>query len=575
MTALGLHNDFFDRGDKGIWTLFDCNTFAVNNGAMTLEGGYATSMARTKNFFVPDRFMIEADIQPFANSAWKGGFLEINSANAVTVGFISYGGQNQVVINGSTGRYLGSGWGHVKIYKENGRILVATQGANERSETLEIDQVWSDGAACLALPSESVSSVTYTLGADFRNLKIRPFKPQGGWASNAVDLTRAPSTVGKISWQQDLPVGTRIEIQTSTSDDNASWSTWSQPYADYRGSVITSPAARYIRVAATLYADSTGENTPVLDEIQVEYPDAAPAGPQITPLSHPQAQWASPTALSLSWAMPAGNPAPESTYAYWLRWNGALTATASASIGEAVGQAHPLSLSLPAEGSYTLDLQVTGDSTSGGLTASAQTYSFGYDASPPGATQIDSPTHPQLLFANNRNPVFRLQASDAVSGVSGYAAVLDKAPSGDPGARVNASAELRYSGLDNGTWYLHARAIDKAGNLGPVSDYGIRIDFNGDLVTADHVKALPNPVRSDQAVLEYELAAPATEVTLEFLNSQGELMKSVDGGRSVGKNRYLWDVSGLANGVYLFRVKARSAEDAKTYSALRKVAVIR
>lgn len=532
-------------------------------------------MVRGKAFFVPDRFSIEVDIKPFVNLDWQSGFLGIASANPITVGFSNIASATKVLVNGNVERQVALGWGHVKIYKGNGRLIATTQGFNEQTAIVEIDQPWSDGAAFVTLPDIDSNTTFYSLGADFRNLKIRPFKPQGNWASNAVDLTRAPSTVGKISWQQNLPVGTRIEIQTSTSSDNSAWSTWSAPYADYRGSVITSPAARYIRVAATLYADSTGENTPVLDQIQVDYPDAAPAGPQITPLSHPQAQWASPTALSLSWAMPAGNPAPESTYAYWLRWNGALTATASAVIGQAAGQVHPLSLSLPAEGSYTLDLQVTGDSTSGALTAAAQTYSFGYDASPPGVTQIDSPTHPQMLFANNRNPVFHLQASDAVSGVSGYAAVLDKVPTGDPGATVNAGADLRYASLDNGTWYLHARAIDKAGNLGPVSDYGIRIDFNGDLVSADHVKALPNPVRSDQAVLEYELAAPATEVTLEFLNSQGELMQSVDGGRSVGKNRYLWDVSSLANGVYLFRVKARSAEDGKVYNALRKVAVIR
>jgi hypothetical protein len=252
-----------------------------------------------------------------------------------------------------------------------------------------------------------------------------------------------------------------------------------------------------------------------------------------------------------------------------------LTATASAVVTEPAGSVHPFGLTLPGEGFYTFDFQVTGDATSGARTSSAQTYSFGYDATPPGQTMISSPTHPALLFTNNRNPVFNLSATDSVSGVSGYAAVLDKAPTGDPGSAINAGPDLRYSSIDNGTWYLHARAIDKAGNAGPVSHYGIRVDFNGELISQDYVKALPNPVRGNTAHLEYELAANATEVSLEFLNSQGEVMKTVDGARNLGKNYYDWDLGSLANGVYLFRVKARSAEDGKSYTVVRKVAVIR
>jgi hypothetical protein len=389
------------------------------------------------------------------------------------------------------------------------------------------------------------------------------------------DLTRAPSTQGTIRWHQDLPVGTAIDIQTSTSNDGIAWSAWSQPYADYRGSAISSPNARYIRVAATLYSDSSRQNTPILDEISIEYPDATPFQPQLSALSHPEGGWAPASTASLVWTMPPGNPAPEASYEYELYLNDALTATASGSILNAPGLPHALDVALPAEGSYRLQLVAQGDDTSGGLTVAAEAWSFGYDATPPQQVEILSPTHPPLLFTNNRNPVFELAAVDAMSGVSGYAAVLDKAPTGDPGTAVNASATLRYGNLDNGTWYLHARAIDLAGNAGPVNHYGIRVDFNGELLSPDYVKATPNPVRSDQAKLEYELAAPATELTMEFLDSQGRLLQKTDGTRVVGKNYYVWDVSGLANGVYLFRVKARSAEDGKTYTVVRKVAVIR
>lgn len=561
----GANNDFFDSANKVIWRIGYTLSQTVTAQILTLtssvgSGAYLLGpiLQSTQDDFV------EVQIEP--NSSNGGLLLEVE------------GVQYRAIIWGS-GLYLNSD-------------LISNSAA--LPIVLRIEKVGQSYLFGYRYPSEpsfqlarsiTVASSTHAYGfggrtdkplsAKYSNFKFRPYEPIANWTSAPWSLTRAPSTLGSIAWKQDLPAGTRIEIQTSTSDDGYAWSAWSAPYANATGSIVSSPSAKMIRVAATLYADPTRQNSPVLDEISISYPDAVPSAPLITPLSHPQGQWASPTALSLHWSLPPGNPAPESAYQYWLRYQGVLTATASALVAEPAGQAHALLLPLPAEGAYQLDLLVSGDAASGGLTASAQTYSFGYDASPPGQVAISSATHPPLLFANNRNPVFQLSAGDTVSGVSGYAAVLDKAPTGDPGSAVNAGSELRYGPIDNGTWYLHARAIDRAGNAGPISHYGIRVDFNGELIAPDYVKALPNPVRTDQALLEYELAAPAIELSLEFLNSQGELLLKADGPSAVGKNHYTWNVAGLANGVYLFRVRARSAEDGKTYSVVRKVAVIR
>ncbi len=241
-----------------------------------------------------------------------------------------------------------------------------------------------------------------------------------------------------------------------------------------------------------------------------------------------------------------------------------------------MGQLHHRAITLTAEGSYEFRLQVKADDFSGGLTTTPVSYFFKYDRSQPSPPIITSPTHPELLFANNNSPVFKLAATDSLSGVTGYAVALDKLNYGDPGDAVTHwNGDVRYLGLDNGTYYLHAKAIDAAGNTGPVSHYGIRVDYNGGLVTEAYVKALPNPVRSDSARLEYELAASATEVMLEFMNSAGEVVKRVDGPREIGKNHYLWDVSGLSNGTYLFRVKAKSAEDGKLYVVTKKISVLR
>jgi hypothetical protein len=409
---------------------------------------------------------------------------------------------------------------------------------------------------------------------DYDNFELKPLVATGTWTSREYDFAKTPTTQGKISWQQDNPTGTRIEIQTATSNDGINWSNWSQPYSDSFGSVITSPARRYIRTAVTMYSDPNHEYSPVLKEIYIEYPDAVPLKPTLNSGTHAAGMWNNQSAVNLEWSMPVGNPAPESTYKYWLSRNGALALSGAAAVNNP-GQPHSFSLNLPTEGIYLVGLTVTADTFSGGLTSTADVYTLRYDATPPGETTISSTTHPPLLFTNNNSPVFQLAATDSLSGISGYAAVLDKSPTGDPGNVVNADQQLRFSRLDNGTFYLHARAIDMAGNQGPVSHYGIRIDFNGSLLSQDYVKATPNPVRGNTAKLEYELAAPAVEVVLEFMNSQGELLKSVEGGRIVGKNYYNWDIGNLANGVYLFRVKAKSSEDGKAYQVVRKVAVVR
>jgi hypothetical protein len=412
--------------------------------------------------------------------------------------------------------------------------------------------------------------------AYFDNFEISPIISQGSWTSTSLNLSGVPTTQGTIKWSQDLPTGTQIQIQTATSPDGSNWSNWSAPCANNFGSEITSPSQQYIRVAATLYSDVNQEFSPVLKDINIVYPDAVPSKPIVDSITHPVGLWSNKNPMQITWSMPGNNPAPESSYKYWLAVATSVTQTATGTgLTSTAGQFHPLIINLPQEGQYTFGLTVTADAFSGGLTATSIPYEFNYDSTPPGQVNISSPTHPPLLFTNNNSPVFKLSAIDAMSGISGYATVLDKAATGEPGIVVNSGPDIRFSRLDNGTYYLHARAIDLAGNTGPVSHYGIRIDFNGALLAQDYVKALPNPVRSDTAHLEYELAAPATEVYLEFMNSQGELLKTVDGSRIVGKNYYNWDVSGLANGVYLFRVKAKSSEDGKAFSVVRKVAVIR
>jgi hypothetical protein len=579
-SQLGFSLDAFDALDKGIW---DVNglSLTLDNRNLILRGSGSLSTREYSEYEGP--FEIGVSIQAEGSGAQGGVFgLEFRGGESFCL----------VVDNIPPTRvqtyYFRSNYSYYYRYEYlSGRPFVQCRATRDASNRLTL-RYRAEGAvnwsvaltATAAAPLQTlrlggISGFFHSVFARYKNLVASPYHPSGYWTSRTLDLGRTPTVPGYLRWRQALPLGTRLDIQTSSSDDGLAWSRWSPPYQDDRGERIVSPPARYLKVAASLYANADLTQSPVLSSLSVEYPEAAPLAPEIQSSTHPHGRWSPQATAHFVWSLPPQSPAPEASYTYWLRHNGVLTGTATRTLDEPAGKAHSLVLELPGEGSYSLDLQVRGDEPSGSLTASARTYEFGYDATPPGQTSIHSPTHPELLFSNNRNPVFNLSATDALSGLSGFAAVLDRASTGDPGDRVNAGSELRYSALDNGTWYLHARAIDLAGNLGPVTHYGIRIDYNGDLLSLEHVKVLPNPVRGDTARLVYELAAPATEVKLEFRNSQGELLKSMDGGRAVGANEVRWDVSSLANGVYFFSVSARSADDGRRFKVTRKLAVLR
>jgi len=55
---------------------------------------------------------------------------------------------------------------------------------------------------------------------------------------------------GTISWDADVPAGTRVEITTRSGNrptPDESWSAWSPPYASEKGSSVASPPARYLQ----------------------------------------------------------------------------------------------------------------------------------------------------------------------------------------------------------------------------------------------------------------------------------------------------------------------------------------
>lgn len=206
------------------------------------------------------------------------------------------------------------------------------------------------------------------------------------------------------------------------------------------------------------------------------------------------------------------------------------------------------------------------------------------DSLAPGPVSISSPTHPSTESTESNSPIFYIASTDnafisattLVSGLAGYHYVLDNSPGTIPGAGDTFTVEttLEFSGLRNGSWWLHVLAKDVAGNLGAASHYAIIVNFTGRILDAKRVHAVPHPIRTERATIRYELLAPAQEIQFEFLDSVGHSVGRISGITSAGTNTVVWETAGLANGVYFCKIRVRK-QDGKEDIVIKRFAVVR
>lgn len=99
------------------------------------------------------------------------------------------------------------------------------------------------------------------------------YAASGSLTSSVFDAGAGVTWNGTIVWNETLPSGTEITIQTRTGTDPdpfanpGAWSGWSTPTSVASGGRITSPANRYIQYRANLYGNTTRTSTPVLDDV--------------------------------------------------------------------------------------------------------------------------------------------------------------------------------------------------------------------------------------------------------------------------------------------------------------------
>ena len=171
-----------------------------------------------------------------------------------------------------------------------------------------------------AIEMDATGSVYILRGASTQYvLKYVPssfnYPVSGTWTSAINDLGYV-SAFGDLTSTTTVPGDSSIAIQTRSSTDRLVWTAWQ----DLSGTTIQSAAGRYFQTKVTLTASTDRTQTPVLDEIVINY-----SGDEIAP--------SSPSTVSaLSTQVGGTNLVSGTTYSHispYFSWTGASDAQTS------------------------------------------------------------------------------------------------------------------------------------------------------------------------------------------------------------------------------------------------------
>ena len=128
------------------------------------------------------------------------------------------------------------------------------------------DDVWK-GGSLVWTGSDNIYALRGKLKKEFWRYAIPTFLYDSGTFTSAVYDTGGVASWGAITWGDDTPSGTSLTIQTRTSPDNVSWSTWVDCV---NGDNVPSLENRYIQYHA-IFSTSDIAITPVLHEVTINY----------------------------------------------------------------------------------------------------------------------------------------------------------------------------------------------------------------------------------------------------------------------------------------------------------------
>ncbi len=162
------------------------------------------------------------------------------------------------------------------VLPQGDQVILATDGKGriyrlgaDRKVTLLAQTNESEATRLLREP-EGFIAATGNLGKIVRLASV--LEPKGTYDAPVHDAGTV-ARWGKLSWHSETP-GSRGRIAFRTRSGNAArpdktWSDWSEPLEDSRGSQVSSPNARYIQWRAELSGGDA--ESPVLDSVTVTY----------------------------------------------------------------------------------------------------------------------------------------------------------------------------------------------------------------------------------------------------------------------------------------------------------------
>lgn len=113
----------------------------------------------------------------------------------------------------------------------------------------------------------------------------------------------------------------------------------------------------------------------------------------------------------------------------------------------------------------------------GGNWGATATFAVRVDTTGPAAPEVVSSTHadPEQTYTSPALVLSWPAASDP-AGIAGYAVVLDKKADTTPGEKATQTETSFSTTVGGGVWYAHVRAVDGAGNAGPVTHFRVNVD---------------------------------------------------------------------------------------------------
>jgi hypothetical protein len=199
---------------------------------------------------------------------------------------------------------------------------------------------------------------------------------------------------------------------------------------------------------------------------------AGPGSVSISSSSHPSSStWYSDDTPSFSWTAATDSLSGLDGYSYVLDSNASTTPNTSVQTSGT-----SFTASSQSDGVHYFHVRAVDNAGNGGST---DHYTVRIDDTNPGAPNISSSTHPNPSETYSSGSIsFSWTTPSDTSGIDGFSYTFNSSPSTTPDTSIDTSGTSHSESVAvDGTYYLHVRAVDKAGNWGSTDHFKVQIDI--------------------------------------------------------------------------------------------------